>query len=68
MFSINKRKISIRDVAVLIEAQKTVDIMAMLPILEKCVSTEDGTPVSELPFDKLAPIVEAIIDRAVNPK
>ena len=68
MFSINKRKISIRDVAVLIEAQKTVDIMAMLPILEKCVSTEDGTPVSELPFDKLASIVEAIIDRAVNPK
>jgi hypothetical protein len=68
MYTINKRKISIRDVGILIEAQKTIDIMAMLPILEKCVSTDDGTPVSELPFDKLADIIAAIIDRAVNPK
>jgi hypothetical protein len=63
MYVINSRKLSIRDVAALQAAAKTSDISTLIPIIEKCVTTEDGSPASELPFEHFNAIIEKILLR-----
>jgi len=63
MYTINKTKLSIRDVAQLQKSAKSGEIHEMLPIIEKCVSTEDGSPASDLPFEHFNAIVEKILAR-----
>jgi hypothetical protein len=63
MYVINQRKLSIRDVAALQNAAKTNDITTLLPLIEKCVTTEDGSPASELPFEHFNQIIEKILQR-----
>ena len=63
MYVINSRKLSIRDVAALQTAAKTNDISTLIPIIEKCVTTEDGSPASELPFEHFSAIIDKILAR-----
>ena len=60
MYVINSRKLSIGDVAALQLASKTNDISALIPLIEKCVTTEDGSPAAELPFEHFNAIIEKI--------
>jgi hypothetical protein len=63
MYTINRTKLSIKDVANLQRSARTSDISEMLPIIEKCVTTEDGSPASELPFEHFNAIVDKILQR-----
>jgi hypothetical protein len=63
MYTIHRNKLSIKDVAMLTRAARTGDIVEMLPIIEKCVTTEDGSPASDLPFEHFSAIVDKILQR-----
>jgi len=63
MYTINRTKLSIEDVAILQRSARTGDISEMLPIIEKCVTTEDGSPARQLPFEHFNAIVTKILQR-----
>jgi hypothetical protein len=60
MYTVNADLLTIRDMMTLAKVGPSGDIEAMLPILEKCVVTDDGRKVEELPARHLKLITEAL--------
>lgn len=61
MYTIDADKVTIRD---LIALQKSGgDIDAVMPILRKCVTVDDGREVDDLPAKHLRLIVQALMKR-----
>lgn len=59
MYTIDADKLTIRDV---IAMQKSSgDIESLLPILKKCVTTDDGRDVDDLPAKHLRIISQTIV-------
>ena len=60
MYTIDADRLTIRDMMTLSKAGNAGDIEGVLPILEKCVITDDGRKVEELPAKHLKAITEAL--------
>lgn len=61
MYTVDAEKITIRD---LIALQKSGgDIEAVMPILRKCVTVDDGREIDDLPAKHLRIIVQALMKR-----
>ena len=61
MYTIDADKVTIRD---LIALQKSGgDIDAVMPILRKCVTVDDGRDIDDLPAKHLRLIVQALMKR-----
>lgn len=61
MYTIDADKVTIRD---LIALQKSGgDIDAVMPILRKCVTVDDGREIDDLPAKHLRLIVQALMKR-----
>ena len=61
MYTIDADKVTIRD---LIALQKSGgDIDAVMPILRKCVTVDDGRAIDDLPAKHLRLIVQALMKR-----
>lgn len=61
MYTVDADKVTIRD---LIALQKSGgDIDAVMPILRKCVTVDDGREVDDLPAKHLRLIVQALMKR-----
>lgn len=61
MYTIDADKITIRDMIALSKAGG--DIESALPILRKCVITDDGRDVEDLPARHLRLIMQALMKR-----
>ena len=61
MYTVDADKVTIRD---LIALQKSGgDIDAVMPILRKCVTVDDGRDIDDLPAKHLRLIVQALMKR-----
>lgn len=61
MYTVDADKVTIRD---LIALQKSGgDIDAVMPILRKCVTVDDGREIDDLPAKHLRLIVQALMKR-----
>lgn len=60
LYTIDADRLTIRDMMTLSSAGTAGDMIAVLPILEKCVVTDDGRKVEELPAKHLKIIIEAL--------
>ena len=60
MYTIYEDRLTIRDMMTLSTAGTAGNMAAVLPILEKCVVTDDGRMVEELPAKHLKIIIEAL--------
>lgn len=63
MYTINEDNLTIRDLMTLSKAGKADDIESIIVLLEKCVVTDDGRKVEELPAKHLRLIVNAMTKR-----
>jgi len=63
MYTIDADRLTIRDMMTLSTAGTAGDMTAVLPILEKCVITDDGRKVEDLPATHLRIIVKALTDK-----
>jgi hypothetical protein len=63
MYTIDADRLTIRDMMTFAKVGPSGDIEAMLPILEKCVTTDDGRRVEDLPARHLKLITEALINK-----
>ena len=60
LYTIDADRLTIRDMMTLSSAGTAGDMTAILPILEKCVVTDDGRKVEDLPAKHLKIIIEAL--------
>jgi hypothetical protein len=63
MYTIDADRLTIRDMMTLGTAGTAGDMVAILPILEKCVVTNDGRKVEDLPATHLRIIVKALTEK-----
>lgn len=60
LYTIDVDRLTIRDMMTLSIAGTAGDMTTILPILEKCVITDDGRKVEDLPGKHLKIIIEAL--------
>ena len=60
MYIIYEDRLSIRDLMTLTKAGSARDMESILPLLEKCVATDDGRKVEDLPAKHLSVIIDAL--------
>lgn len=61
MYTIDADQVTIRDLMTLQKSGS--DLEAILPILQKCVVTDDGRPVADLPATHLRKLITALVKR-----
>jgi len=60
LYTIDADLLTIRDMMTLSKAGSAGDMTAILPILDKCVVTDDGRKVEDLPAKHLRIIIDAL--------
>jgi hypothetical protein len=60
LYTIDADRLTIRDMMTLSKLGPSGDLEGILPILEKCVITDDGRKVEELPARHLRLITDAL--------